>query len=53
MISVIIPVYNTEEYLEKCVRSVLAQKGVVRTFAREFKFMDNCPFFWRKNKTLQ
>lgn len=28
MISVIIPVYNTEEYLEKCVRSVLAQKEV-------------------------
>ena len=28
MISVIIPVFNTEKYLEKCVRSVLAQKGI-------------------------
>lgn len=28
MISVVIPVYNTEKYLEKCVRSVLAQKGI-------------------------
>lgn len=28
MISIIIPVYNTEMYLEKCVKSVLAQEGV-------------------------
>lgn len=28
MISVVIPIYNVEKYLEKCVRSVLAQKGI-------------------------
>lgn len=27
MISVVIPVYNTEKHVERCIRSVLAQKG--------------------------
>lgn len=27
-ISVIVPVYNTEKYIEKCLNSILAQKGV-------------------------
>lgn len=28
MISVVIPVYNAEKYLEKCVGSIMAQKGI-------------------------
>ena len=44
MISVIVPVYKVEEYLDKCVQSILAQ-----TY-RDFEILlvddgspDNCP----------
>ena len=45
LLSVVIPVYNIRDYVERCVRSVLAQPDVPLEQQDRFRVMDTKAFY--------